>query len=122
MAASCDPRRPASCGATTGWLAAGGTLDPPDGNGGSVGITADDGVCDGDGVGVVAVGVTDAEAVGVGGGFGEWVGVVGASDTTGGGMNVCVAFGVGGGASTEIEPWPDRIPSVAVTVAEWVAT
>jgi hypothetical protein len=118
--ASCEPW-PRSCGATTGWLAAGGALDPPDGSAGSDGIVADDGVFDGVGVGM-ADGVTDADAVGVGGGFGEWAGFVGAIDSTGGGMNVCVAFGVGGAASTEIVPRPDRIPSLAVTVADFVAT
>lgn len=70
----------------------------------------------------MCVGVTEAATVGEGGGFGECVGAVGAIDSTGGGMNVCVALGVGGGASTEIVPRPDRSPSVAVTVAEWVAT
>jgi hypothetical protein len=126
VAATVEPE-PRNRGATTGWLAAGGALDPPDGNAGKVGITADEGVFEAVGVGVgvgvgVADGVTDAETVGVGGGFGEWVGGVGASDSTGGGMNVRVGLGVGGAASTEIDPRPDRIPSVAVTVADVVAT
>ncbi len=116
-ATGCDPA-PGSCGATTGWLTT-GALDPPDGSDGSTGIAADE--CDRVGVGD-GVGVADGEVVGVGGGVGEWDGGVGASDSTGDGMSVCVCLGVGGAASTEIVPRPVRTPSVAVTVAPCVAT
>lgn len=116
VATTCCEPDPAICGATTGWLASGGALDPLDGNEGSTGIdTAEVGELLGAGVEV------DVDGVGVGGGFGVWVAGVDGVVVTGGGMNVVTALGVGSGASTVMVPWPVRIPSVAVIVPDFVA-
>jgi hypothetical protein len=110
---------PASCGATTGWLASGGALAPPAGSDGSTGITTVELDCVGVGVGVGDALDGVGEGVGVGGGVGVWLCGVGASDSTGDAYDGVGAGG--GGASTVIEPWPVRMPSVAVAVADLVA-